>query len=186
MELLISIINYIALGFLFIGLASVIKSKFQIRDITFLIGTSLLTFGAALSWTIEPTFEIFAFVLLFGLQIIANILQIKSKNEKINTAALFLLSTSLFITFFIAGLFANSLFFLIAFGTVLAGFGYKEKPEHAVRQSSLFAIAAIFESLFAYFTGQYFYIFLNLVFIFFAILIIKKGLQGKLIVADNK
>lgn len=180
MDLLISIINYIALAFLFIGLGSVLKSKFKVRDITFLIGTILLTLGATLSWSTNQTLEIFAFILLFALQVIANILQIKSENEKLNTTTLLILSIILFIAFFFAGLFTNSFFFLIAIGTVLAGFGYREKPEHAVRQSVLFGIAAIFESLFAYFTEQYFYIYLNLVFILFAVLIIRKGIKGQL------
>lgn len=177
MNLLISVINYVALALLLTGLVSVLKEKFRIRDITFLIGTSLLTLGALISWSQTPTFGVFAFVLLFALQIVANILQITSKNQKVNTLVLLSLSILLFVLFFLGGLFADPFFFLIAIGTILAGFGYKEPPAHAVRQSFLFSIAAVFESLFAYFSHQPFYIFLNAFFILFAILIIRKGLR---------
>lgn len=172
-------INYIALGLLIIGLISILKNNFKIRDAAFLIGTLLLTLGALLSWSVNKDFEIFAFALLFSVQVVANILQITSGNDKLNTSILLFISVSLFIVFFLAGLFANSFFFLIALGTIIAGFGYKEPPKHAMRQSTLFAIAAVFESLFSYFTQQYFYIFLNLIFILFAILIIRKCLHGK-------
>ena len=176
MDIIIITINYIALGLLIIGLISVLKNRFRIRDVTFLTGTTLLTIGAFLSWSLDQNFKIFAFVLLFGMQIVANVLQIKSKNEKFNTNFLLFISASLFVIFFLAGLFQSSLFFLIAFGAVITGVGYKEKPEHVLRQSVLFVIGTTLELFFAFFTNQHFYTILNVVFLFFALLIMIKGL----------
>lgn len=177
MEAFIFTVNYIALGLLIVGLISVLKNNFRIRDFTFLIGTILLTLGAFLTWSLDQNFKIFAFVMLFGMQIVANILQIKSKKEKFNTNILLFISVSLFVIFFLEGLFQSALFFLIAFGTVITGIGYKEKPAHILRQSVLFVIGTTLELLFAFFTNQHFYTILNIVFLFFALIIMVKGLH---------
>ena len=177
MEAFIFTINYIALGLLIVGLISVLKNNFRIRDLTFFTGTSLLTLGAFFTWSLDQNFKIFAFVLLFWMQVVANVLQIKSKNEKFNTNILLLISALLFVIFFLAGLFQSTLFFLIAFGTVITGIGYKEKPDHVLRQSVLFVIGTTLELLFAFFTNQHFYTLLNVVFLFFAVLIMVKGLH---------
>ena len=183
--MIIDILNYIALALLFVGLFSILKDKFKIRDACFLSGTIFLTVAAFLNWLDIRTFEIFAFVLLFGLQVVANIFQLKLHNEKLKTTLLFVFSVILFVTFFLGGLFYESYFYLIAIGTVLAGFAYKEKPKHAFRQSLLLMIAAIFEILFAWFSVQYFYIYLNLVFIVFTILIMRKELRKKSVVVKH-
>ena len=180
MSLLVNILNYTALLLLFVGLYSILKNNFKLRDFCFLSGTLLLTIAAFILWLDIRTFEIFAFVLLFGLQVLANVLQLIMKKESIKTSILLFVSAILFGAFFLGGLFYQTYFFLIAIGTILAGFGYKEKPEYAFRQSFLFMVAAVFESLFAFFTKQFFYIFLNLVFIFFTVLIMRKEvLSGK-------
>lgn len=179
MQLLALLINYTAFVIVNVGLISILKNNFKIRDIAFLIGTILLTFGALLGWLLQPTFEIFSFVLLFALQIIANLLQITSSNERLNTTTLLLISLILFILFSLAGLFQNPLFFLIAFGTVITGIGFKEKPAHILRQSIFFAVGSIGELLFALFTHQNFYVVLNSVSLIFIILIIFKSLRDK-------
>lgn len=183
--MIIDIFNYTALALLFIGLFSILKNRFRIRDICFLSGTILLTIAAFLNWFDARTFEIFAFVLLFGLQVVANIFQLKLRNEKLKTTLLLFFSIILFIAFFLGGLFYESYFYLIAIGTVLAGFAYKERPKHAFRQSLLLMIAAIFEILFAWFSVQYFYIYLNVVFIVFTILIMRNEVRKKRVAVEQ-
>lgn len=186
MQSVILIINYSALVLIFGGLFSILKDNFKVRDITFLTGTSLLTISAFLTWLAIPTFGTLTFVFLFGLQVVANVFQLKLKKESLKTLLLFILSLILFLAFFLIGLLQNLPFFLFALGVVIASFGYRELPEHAVRQSTLFAIAAVFESLYAYLTVQYLFIYINIVFVFLTILIIRKGLAGKIKIPEQE
>jgi len=180
MRLLISIINNVAFVIMTLGLMSILASNFKGRDIAFSIHTSLLTIGAFLSWLLVKDLEIFAFVLLFALQIVANLLQIYSARERFNTITLLILSGLLFIFFFLAGLFANPVFFIIALGTAITGIAFREKPAHVLRQSIFFIIGTCFELLFAFFTSQNFYILLNSVALVFLIAILIRSMQGKI------
>ena len=139
----------------------------------------MLFSSASINYISSGTLEVFAFVILFLLQVAANILGILSKKEAANTTIILSVSFLVFLFFFVSGLLYNVYFFLVSFGTIFAALGYKEPPANLVRQNILLMVAAFFESAFALLTSQYLYIALNIPFIFFPILMISKNRRSQ-------
>ena len=175
MLLLTEIITYLAISILTLGLWSSFKNRSKQKELCFLSGTLILVLSASINYIFLGTLEVFAFVLLFLLQAIANILVVFSREESVNTAIVISFTMVLFLFFFLSGLLYNAYFFIISVGTALAAFGYKEPSEHLIRQNIFLMIAAFFESAFAFLTGQYIYIILNVPFILFGALIISEN-----------